>query len=412
MCRSSLAVKDIAKNIGVPEDTLDQECSEEHVKEISRFLESWDTLAPHLNLAETDIEEIKDEKPLPVRRRKTLKKWKNKFINRATYRVLMEAMYKIGKADNARSVCKLLSSPAVGIAKHVGIPTNGSAELDGAVLNTPSAMDGVSSTNKAFPQQNDIPSEETPQIKTSLPETLEDKIHSLEEDFGEIVDRTASDIENSIENHKTSLSKVKRRITQLPVSMKHLHIKFLAGKLSAINNAKNVDEFFSILGLYWDFMNCGLLQQLVNRFGSSETQQRTEEYLKRLKEFRTDTTVREFTDKWTGCIPSNLADFVMEMGDEWLDRTLEEVEQFRIKLSRRCSLNEYALPLKKGTHNSVILCFALQRSFILNAEILQPLQQFLQEQGVLRVLFKGVCILQQAQVSDQYNSQEGKCGYV
>ena len=230
---------------------------------------------------------------------------------------------------------------------------------------------------------------EAPPVTTSL----EDEIHGLEEEFDSLVGQAADDIENAIKDGKVKLSRVQRSITRLPVSLRHLHIKFLQGKLSAINKAETINEVVSILDLYWDFMNCGLLEQLVNRFGSMEAQLRMGRYLKRLKEFRTRTTVREFTDKWTGDIPSNLAEFVLEMGEEWMDRRLEAVEELRTRVSRQCSFNEYALPLKKGSHNSVILCFALQCSFPMSAEILQPARQFLQEQGVLRVFFKGVCLL-------------------
>ena len=52
----SFTPEGIAEAVGVPRAKLDQECSEEHVKDISLFLESWETLAPHLNLKDTDIE--------------------------------------------------------------------------------------------------------------------------------------------------------------------------------------------------------------------------------------------------------------------------------------------------------------------------------------------------------------------
>ena len=235
---------------------------------------------------------------------------------------------------------------------------------------------------------------EVPQVTSlAISLDLDGEVCELEEEFDGLVDQVADDIENAIEKGITKLSRVKRSVTQLPVSLRYLHVKFLQGKLSAINKAETINELFSILGSYWDFMNCGLLVHLVKRFGSMETQQRMGRYLERLKEFRMRTTVREFTDKWTGDIPSNLAEFVLEMGEEWMDRSLEAVEELRTRFSRQCSFEDYSLPIKKGSHNSVILCFAFQRSFPMSAEILQPTRQFLQEQGVLRVFFKGVCLL-------------------
>ena len=98
-------------------------------------------------------------------------------------------------------------------------------------------------------------------------------------------------------------------------------------------------------------MNCGLLERLIERFGSIGTQRRMEGYLKRLKDFRARTTLREFTGKWTRKIPSNLSAFKMEMGDGWLDKTLEEVEEVKTKFSRLCSFEEYALSFTESSRN-------------------------------------------------------------
>ena len=289
---------------------------------------------------------------------------------------------------------------------HTGSPAtgHGNTDLGEVTVTTPPMPESPPSSSVASPHQkvasdqtvvSVIPPSampvQTPRITTN--ESLKSKIHELEKEFDGLVDRAGEDIENAIENGELKLSRVQRSIARLPVSQQHLHIKFLQGKLSAINEAKNVNGLFSILDRYWDFMNCGLLQLLIDRFGRSETQLRMESYLKRLTDFRSSTSVREFTDTWTGNIPSNLAEFVMEMGEEWMDRSLEAVEEFRIKFSRQCAFEDYALPVKKSEHNSVILHFALQRSFHMSTELLQPARQFLQKQGVLRVFFKGDCLL-------------------
>ena len=77
---------------------------------------------------------------------------------------------------------------------------------------------------------------EPPQVTASLPESMEDEVHGLEEEFDGLVDRAANDIEQSIKKRKVKLSCVKSTITRLPVSLRHHHIKFLAGKLSAIRD--------------------------------------------------------------------------------------------------------------------------------------------------------------------------------
>ena len=131
-------------------------------------------------------------------------------------------------------------------------------------------------------------------VPQDTPESMKDAIRGLEDEFDGLANRAADDIEQSIKGGETKLARVKSTITRLPVTIRHHHVKFLAGKLSAINKAESVNELFSILDLYWDFINCGLLERLTGRFGST---QRLDIYLKRLKDFRVRTTVREFTGK-------------------------------------------------------------------------------------------------------------------
>ena len=131
-------------------------------------------------------------------------------------------------------------------------------------------------------------------VSQDTPESMKDAIEGLEDEFDGLANRAADDIEQSIRGGETKLARVKSTITRLPVSIRHHHVKFLVGKLSAINKAESVNELFSILDLYWDFINCGLLERLIGRFGST---QRLDIYLKRLKDFRVTTTVREFTGK-------------------------------------------------------------------------------------------------------------------
>ena len=126
----ALTAEDIAEASSVPKAKFDEECSKEHINEISLFLTSWRTLAPHLNLEDTDIEEIEqDGKTEQEKKLKTLQKWKERFIFRATYKVLMEVLLKLGKADHTRKVCHLLQSPATGIAARCKPVTRGQIQV-------------------------------------------------------------------------------------------------------------------------------------------------------------------------------------------------------------------------------------------------------------------------------------------
>ena len=76
--------------------------------------------------------------------------------------------------------------------------------------------------------------------------TLEEEIDALERHFLDLVNTTA----DSFIDANLSLPRLKRCLTQLPVSAKVRHIKFLAGNLVNILKAENIEEIFAILGLY------------------------------------------------------------------------------------------------------------------------------------------------------------------
>ena len=105
-------LEELVKKVRISVDLLDQPCSDEHLKSISLFLD-WRNIAPHLGLSEIDIEDIiSEERKESDRRRKALLKWKTKYSYKATLKSLVEALMRVGNADNAEKVCRLLKSQA------------------------------------------------------------------------------------------------------------------------------------------------------------------------------------------------------------------------------------------------------------------------------------------------------------
>ena len=101
----------LVKEVNISLTLLEQKCSSEHLKSISLFLD-WRTVAPHLGLSQTDILEIDiDQRTESEKRLKTLLKWKEKYGYMATFKNLVQVLLKIGHADCAESVCRLLQPP-------------------------------------------------------------------------------------------------------------------------------------------------------------------------------------------------------------------------------------------------------------------------------------------------------------
>ena len=219
---------------------------------------------------------------------------------------------------------------------------------------------------------------------------IDREIQELESLFLNIVSEAAEDLTT------IKLSKVKCCVTQLPVSVKYQHLCFLRQYRSAISNAKSVDEILAILGEYWDFLNCGLLNEVVHQLGNDATKQLMEQYMKKLKEFRMKTKLGDFFGKATQNIPPHFTTFVTELGEGWEERTLEDLEQFRKEFARSMYLKDYAMHFKCAETGSVAITWAFHSSLPEIIDILQSAFQLLEKKyGVLRVIFQGKCITPQ-----------------
>ena len=219
-----------------------------------------------------------------------------------------------------------------------------------------------------------------------LKQNIEEEIQELDDQFFDVVYKAQCDLE------KVDLAMIKLRITQLQVSPTQEDIKLLQEIRPEIEKAKTVSEIFSILSehTYWDCLNCGLLNKIVRRFGSYETKQLMEKYAERLREFRAKTKLEDFIGKWARSSPSHFSEFVSEMGGVWRDRTLEDLENFRIELARTMYVEEHVLHYTRITPGSISVTWAIPSSLPGIADTLQAIfPRLKKEYDVLMVVFQG-----------------------
>ena len=106
---AGISLQELIAYVGISADKLNQQCSDKHISDISLFLTNWQSIAPHLGLTESDEEDLEqDVKKAQHRRYKALQTWKAKYLFKATYRALVDVLLKIGRADFAEKVCRLL----------------------------------------------------------------------------------------------------------------------------------------------------------------------------------------------------------------------------------------------------------------------------------------------------------------
>ena len=104
-----MTLDELCTEVGVTLNQLNKTCSSEHIQDIALFLESWRSVASRLGLSDAEVEAAKmNATSEEERRQKILATWKAKFAFKAKYRVLIEVLLKIGRADQAEKVCRVL----------------------------------------------------------------------------------------------------------------------------------------------------------------------------------------------------------------------------------------------------------------------------------------------------------------
>ena len=219
---------------------------------------------------------------------------------------------------------------------------------------------------------------------------IEDEIKQLEEIYRNLV----RSVLEAFQQGGVSFRDMQACLLALPVSLKLQLGNLLESKARQLSQASSISELFLILSEtpHWNFLNPSLLSHLVEEFGDGPTKQQKNKYLEELRGFRMRTKVKDFIGKWTGASQSDNQELVLELEEEvWKKRTLEQLEQFRLGLSRTRSLEDSALPFKVPSINAV---FSLPRSIDDHNLHLEDLREFFLAHQVLRVLLNGVCILQ------------------
>ena len=132
----------------------------------------------------------------------------------------------------------------------------------------------------------------------------------------------------------------------------------------------------------------------MKKLGDEDLKGRMDHYMRDLHHFRTQTTLGDFLDKWIGEIPPDYQEFVLELGEKWRARTIEDFEQFQIRLSRLQSFGSGHMSfVKTAKSSSILVVLALPKHlFPINLRE-KSLHNFMRHEFVLRMMVDGQCVL-------------------
>ena len=93
------------------EPVWDQQCSDEHLHQISQSIPEWKEVAPELGLTATDEANITGYAPssVPAQRTRMMRTWSQRKGEEATYRNLHDTFTKCDRKDVTIVIKKLVS---------------------------------------------------------------------------------------------------------------------------------------------------------------------------------------------------------------------------------------------------------------------------------------------------------------
>ena len=109
---AELTLQDVATQVGLKTlDVLDQECSQQVLLRLAKHCVDWQLTGFHLELTDGEITAVDgDYRSVDEKRIGMVRRWKEKFAFKATYRVFIEALLSCGRASDAVYACKAIVS--------------------------------------------------------------------------------------------------------------------------------------------------------------------------------------------------------------------------------------------------------------------------------------------------------------
>ena len=207
-------------------------------------------------------------------------------------------------------------------------------------------------------------------------QVVEEEIHDLEIKFQSLVLNAEEFFTDRVSQCPRFLSKIRVSLVHLPASQKPKHLRFFEKNETRILEAPTVEALILILGRYWNWWNCSLLQHIIESFGSQQLKDELRCYLKDIEEFEKKTIVEDFIracHSYLG-VPPEFTEVRTRMQGDWTRYTVYQIRKLARKLARSSPLET---PFVGMSHSSIVLIWAVPSTTVhilaaaIDAEFLQ-----------------------------------------
>ena len=152
-------------------------------------------------------------------------------------------------------------------------------------------------------------------------------IRDLECQFRQLHDKLLTDLEDK----RVSVAKLLRSLTLLPAEIRVEYKTAITEMFPDLRRECTINDLFYHLSPLVDFLSYGLLQYIINEFGSETLKKMIISYSKDVLKFLKKTTVKQLMDVWPGQqeIPPNFSKLRAKIDEDPSTYTLYELDQLR-----------------------------------------------------------------------------------
>ena len=219
---------------------------------------------------------------------------------------------------------------------------------------------------------------------------MEHQVEDFEEKFGSLIHKAYQEVNKQLEPPEF-LS----RITYLPVSARTLHRSFIKKDLTNITPPVTYEKIWATLNTYWDFLNYGFLEHIINKCGSQDLNRQMQGYVSELSIFKERTRLCDFIESWPCRYESPpehcLKKVVVKMRHEWSQCTLQDMESFKKALVHKFFLPEFDILLQKAERGCVCVTWLTSPSIttMLQENLANIETEFFKKHGIDAVTIDG-----------------------
>ena len=251
------------------------------------------------------------------------------------------------------------------------------------VVSTPLSPDEIAQslpppTQVLFPASNKTSSHVIPTKSTAIITQLEEKIKQIEDEvarlnglFTDIRKDTHLYMREREKKAPSFLEVFRVTMAENPLLEEKSHPNFFENDYFNILDAQKVSKIFAILRPYSNYMNYGLLQFMISKFGDSLLKRKMDGYVLELETFEMETTVDDFAaaspDSFE--IPEHFRSVIVKIKKDASKCTLYDIRKFLKSVEKKSSLFPYALMMQKLSVNTVIVHLAVPQQALVHVSM-------------------------------------------